>query len=331
MAIGLGSSFKIYHDEVQTGFVETLQQETDAFNAASAGAIVMRPNVSPGDYTKEAFFKAITNLITRRDLTANPSTPVTDTPLVQAETVMVKINRKIGPVAQTRDAFRKIAQDPGEFSIIIGQMTAKAVAMDMLNTGLAAVVSALTGVSPLVHNVTAASPTDTISTDNLIQALFKAGDSANDIVLWAMHSASYAKLMRDQVANQQFDAVAGVVVAQGSPVTLNRPVLMTDSPALYTLTSPTAPVKVLGLRTNAIRLDESELQDIVVDDITGGEQLAIRIQGEFAYNLGVLGFTWDTVVGVNPTDANIAAAGSWDQVATSVKNLAGVLMIADVA
>ena len=53
-----------------------------------------------------------------------------------------------------------------------------------------------------------------------------------------MHSVAYAKLMRDQVANQQFDSVAGAVVAQGSPVTLNRPVLMTDSPALHALASP---------------------------------------------------------------------------------------------
>jgi hypothetical protein len=125
--------------------------------------------------------------------------------------------------------------------------------------------------------------------------------------------------------------VAGAIIATGSPVTLNRPVLMTDSPALHPTASPLTSVKVLGLRRGGIRLEESELQDMVVADVTGTEQLSIRVQGEFAYSVGILGFTWDYGnVGANPTDANLAAAGSWDQVATSTKSLAGVIMLADV-
>ena len=92
----------------------------------------------------------------------------------------------------------------------------------------------------------------------------------------------------------QFDAVAGVVIAEGTPVTLNLPVLMTDSPALHANVSPTDPVKVLGLREGAIRLEDSQVHDMVVDDITGGEQLAVKIEGEYAFNVGVLGFKYDT-------------------------------------
>ena len=330
MTAGIQSDFQIYNDELQTGFNETLQQETEAFNAASNGAIVMRTMMHEGEYAREAFFKAVTGLVTRRDVTAAAITAITDLGLTQGEFITVKVNRKIGPIMNTRNMFRKIMRDPGEFSVLIGQQAAKATAIDMLNTGLRSAVAALSGVATLVHTVVAASPTDTISTDNLIQALFKAGDSANEIVLWAMHSTAYAKLMREQVTTHSFDAVAGAIIAQGSPITLNRPVLMTDSPALHAATSPTDPVKVLGLRSGAIRLDESELQDMVVDDVTGTEQLSVRVQGEYSFNVGILGFEWDIGNGgANPVDSALATASNWDQAATSIKSLAGVLMIAD--
>ena len=119
-------------------------------------------------------------------------------------------------------------------------------------------------------------------------------------------------------------------IATGTPVTLGRPVLVTDSPQLHGATSPTDPVRVLGLRRDAITVAESELEDMVVADVTGGGQLAVRVQGEFSFTLGVLGFTWDIANGgANPLDAALGTAGNWDKVLTSNKSLAGVMMIAD--
>lgn len=332
MPVGLHANFTIYNEEVHTGFSETLQQETDAFNAASNGAIVMRSNIHEGYYDRETFFKAVSGLVSRRDLTADPATPIADTALTQDENIRVKLFRKIGPISNSRGMFRTIMEDPGALSIKIGRQAAKATMIDMLNSGLRAAVAGLSGVPAVVHNVTAASPTDTISTDNLIQALFKAGDSQGDIVLWAMHSTAYSKLIRDQVATHSFDSVAGVNIATGTPVTLGRPVLVTDSPVLHGATSPTDPVRVLGLRAGAIRLEESELEDMVVDEVTGGAQLAIRVQGEMSYSVGIAGFKWNIAGGgANPIDATLAASANWLQSAASHKSLAGVLMIADPA
>lgn len=335
MAIGLHSSFVIYNEEVQTGFNEVLQQETDAFNAASNGAIVMRSNLHEGYFAREAFFKAIAEgtIISRRDHTDDLSSAATDNPLTQDEFIGVKLLRKIGPITNTRGSFRTIMRDPGEFSVLIGQQAAKGTAINMLNSGLRGAVAALSGQAGVVHNVTAASPTDTISTDNLIQTLGKAGDSAGDIRLWVMHSTAYYKLVRDQAGTHTFDAVAGVNIATGTAVTLGRPVLITDSSVLFANTSPTDTVKVLGLREGAIMLENSELEDMVVDDVTDREQLAIRIHGELAYTLKVLGFKWDvTTAGaaaINPEDSVVATSSNWDKAATSDKSLAGVLMLAD--
>ena len=183
MAVGLHSNFVIYHEQLQTGFNETLQQETEAFNAASLGAITMRQNLTDGYYLQEAFFSAVSGLASRRDLTADPATPVTDLALSEEEGVLVKLFRKIGPIAMSRGAFRTIGRDPGEFSVLIGQQAAKAAMIDQLNSGLRAAVAALANTATLAHNVTAASPVDIISTDNLIQALAKAGDSQGGVIL----------------------------------------------------------------------------------------------------------------------------------------------------
>lgn len=330
MAIGVQSDFVIFQEELQTGFIETLEQFSEAFNEASLGAITLGVNLTQGDYEREAFFASIANLATRRDITANPATPVGDTPLTEAEQVLVKLNRKIGPVANTRNMFRKIMRDPGEFSLIVGQMAAKSVQVEMVNTALRCAVAALSGTAALVHNVTAASPTDTISTDNLVQTLAKAGDSAGGVVLWVMHSQAYYTLVRAQLATHSFDSVAGFNIATGQAVTLGRPVLVTDSSSLWSNTSPTDPTRILGLRQGAIRLEESELGDLVLDDITGGDQLAIRMQGEYAFNVGVRGYKWDMGNGgVNPSNTALATSSNWDAAMTDTRSYAGVMLIAD--
>ena len=329
MAIGTYSSFQVFVDQVQAGFSEVLQQQADYFNARSRGAISMIQDLREGHWIEETFFKSMPGLITRRDITANPATPVTDLNLTQDLNILVKVNRKIGPAAMTLDAWRKINREPGEFSVVLGRQAAPAAAIDMLNTGLRAAVAALSGTASLVVNITLQSPSDTVNTDALIQTLWKAGDSAGGIRCWAMHSTAYARLLRTQATTHTFDAVAGVNIAEGTAVTLGIPVLITDSPALHANVSPVDPVKVLGLREGAIRLIDSQVHDMIVDPITGGEQLASRIQGEYAYNVGVLGYKWDTAAGINPTDATIGTSGSWDQVVSDVKNAAGVIMIAD--
>ena len=182
MASGVHSNFVLYDSYAQTGYNELLVQMTDLFNAASQGAIVMSTNLTEGNYSREAYFEAVAGLASRRDLTAEPKTAITQLALTEDEQVLVKLFRKIGPITNTRGMFRTIARDPGEFAVLIGQQAAKATMIDQLNAGLRSCVAALSGVATNLHNVTAASPTDTISTDNLIQTLGKFGDASNEIV-----------------------------------------------------------------------------------------------------------------------------------------------------
>jgi hypothetical protein len=65
-------------------------------------------------------------------------------------------------------------------------------------------------------------------------------------------------------------------------------------------------------------VENSEEQEIVVQDVTGLENLVVRFQGEYAYNVGLKGFQWDvTNGGANPTSTNVGLGTNWDTILSS--------------
>lgn len=327
MSIGKASDFKIYQDQLHAGMVETLTQQTDLFNAASHGAIVMRTQRSRGEYKYDSFFKSISSLVSRRDTTSVSA--ATDLALTQDELISVKVNRKVGPVAQTLDAFRKLGQGAGDSSLsfLIGTQIAKGIQADMLNTGLRAARAALANQSTNLYTV----PTSgTLATAGLVSGLAKMGDNAADVVLWVGHSKPYYDLVAAQIA-ANVDGLSAYNVQTGTPVTLGRPFLVTDSTSLVVTTGTgTAAVTdyyTLGLTAAAIDIIQSEDPLMYAEIVTGLENLVVRLQGEHAYNLGLAGFKWDVQNGAgNPTDSSIGTGSNWDMAVTDYKDLAGVVV-----
>jgi hypothetical protein len=320
MAIGKASDMVIYADQFWGGFVEELMQMSDAFNAASGGCIQLTSAGHRGEYSQESFIPEIASLITRRDLTA--VTAATDLAVAQSEFVRVKLARKIGPVAQTRDAWRKIEEDPSVLSFILGGQIAKAVQVEMLNSTISALAAALsTADTGALENDVGA---NNITTLFLIDTLALAGDSASDIDCWVMHSKQFFDLLKDQVTNAVYRA-DGVSVMEGVPATLNRPVIVTDSADL-TISGTTTDYYHLGLRRGAATANVSEVEDVEFQVVTGLENLVDRLQGEYAYTMGLKGFQWDIANGAANPDATALGTGTnWDKISTDNRSLAGVI------
>ena len=325
MATGLASDFKVYQVYLQTRMTEILTQNAALFNAASNNAIVMATESKRGDYEHEAFFKSIADLSTRRDTTSTST--VTDKPLTQDEFIRVKLNRKIGPVANTRDSFRKIQARYSEieFTDIVAEQASQAQQLDMLNSSLLGGRAALTNQADVVHTIPS---NGTITTPGLVDGLSKFGDRSDRIVCWVMHSKVYFDLVKEQIADK-ITGIANFNVQTGTPVTLNRPVVISDSDALYS-DSPSPVVRTyytLGLTANALLAESTEQDDVVVDDVTGGENLIVRIQGEYAFNAGIKGFKWDVSNGgANPNDTALGTGSNWDPAVTHYKDFAGVVI-----
>ncbi len=322
MAIGKASDMKVYNEFIHSGMVETLVQVSAAFNAASGGCITLRADQKRGDYEYESFFKAISGLVTRRDTTSTGA--ATDLAVSQGEIIRVKLNRKIGPAANTLDSLRKIARNAtteGALDFALGVQVAKAMQVEMCDTALAALVAALAAQATNAIANTAAN----ITTANLVSMLAKMGDAASRVKLWVMHSKPYYDLVQSQIT-ANIDGVSNFNIASATPITLNRPVLVTDSPSLLVAGAPDT-YKTLGLVEGAGLVENTEEEIVVREFVTGLENLVVRYQGEFAYNLGLKGFQWDVANGgANPLAAAIGTGSNWDKVATSYKDLGGVLI-----
>lgn len=322
MSIGTKADFKIYDEEYQGGEYERIAQMTKAFNEGSAGALRLIQAELKGHYAKEAVFDRITGLISRRDISA--TTDVSATKLTQDEKISVKVNRRVGPVDQTIDSFKKISKDPKEMSFIVGGLVGEEKVKDYVNTCIMCVEAALSGVAGLIYDGTAGTMTHT----GLVNGLSKFGDRAQDIACWLMHSKVYFDLMKQAIADKIVE-VAGVTIYQGSVATLGRPCVVIDSPALYNDNgSATDTYNTLGLVKGAATTTESEEETMVIDTVTGKENLIVRMQGEYAFNEEVKGFKWDVDNGgENPTDTALATATNWDSIVGDNKNTAGVRIV----
>lgn len=319
MATGKASDFQIYNDYVWSSYSEVLAQNADAFNTRSNGAIRLETVARKGNYNYSSFFKSVSSLVSRRDNTSVSS--ATDLALTQGDEIGVKLSRKIGPIANTRDSLAKIGADDAKFSMVLGEQIAKAVTLDYLNTALIGTQAALS-FSGWEVDKSAASPT-TMCHAWLAAALAKMGDAAQQVVCWVMHSKPYHDLVAASITDK-ITNVADVTIAAGTAAALGRPVVVSDSSALVNGSD----YYTLGLVRDAITVEESEQRQIVSQVVTGYETLIIRIQGEYAFNLKLKGFQWDTGNGgANPDDTAVGTQAYWDKVASDNRNIAGVMLL----
>jgi len=326
MAIGKASDMVIYQAEFQSGLVEGLNQNVALFNEGTRGAIQLVPAALKGYYGKAAFFKDVASLVTRRDITSTST--VTDLAMTQDEAISVKLNRKIGPVAQTLDAIKKAGLTEAQASFAFGQLAASRKMKDMVNTALVAAEAAIQGNTPMNLDITGES-TKTASTSALVRTLAKMGDMAGDIVCWIGHSKPYYDILNGMISDKVTGLADIVTIQGGIPATLGRGFVVVDAPALTDANgSLTDTYNTLGLVAGAVVVTESEQDVFATELVTGIENIARRWQAEYAYNVEVKGFKWDIGNGgVNPTDGTLGTTTNWDQVAYDDKLTAGVRLV----
>lgn len=322
MATTLASDLKIYEAQFQSGMTETLQQNVEAFNAASNGGIVLRSSQHKGNFEFNAFFKSIASLISRQNITSDSA--LTPTKIAQEEAIAVKVHRKMAT-----DLTYKAAKMAGiEFDAMVfahGEQFAKAMMNEMLNSALLSARVALAAQADVTKDITG--DTDkSISHKALLNTLAKFGDANDRIACWVMHSQQFFDLAVASISDDVVNIADGIIRRVDVPG-LGRPVLITDSDSLIATADTPDSYFVLGLAQNGIDVNESEGINQVIDQVTGLEQLVVRVQAEYGYSLGVKGFKWDVANGgANPDATAVGTATNWDKVATDKKDLAGVVL-----
>ncbi len=326
------SDFILYDELFHTSASEQIAQRVDAFNGALTNAvqsggqqriagIQLSSRALIGESERHTMYKRIPNLIQERDPYSNA--PVADSKLEHLEHVGIKMNRRIGPIKGTYDQFRKIGQTSETFSIVIGRQAGDDIFQDYLNTALTAGVAALRNTTTAGSNI-ASDTANKLNYKHLNDGRRTMGDSLATALL-VMNSGAYFDLIDNNngVAGDRLYDVSDVSIREGIPATGGSPVLVTDSPALTDGTNNF----VLGLVGGGISVTESEGRIIKSEDVFLEENLGMRIQGEGAFNLDIMGFAWDLAAGgTNPNAAAAGLATNWVQYATSEKHVHGYLI-----
>ena len=210
---GKASDFVIYDEEFYGGIYESVAQFLSVLNSSSSNTIRLVQQKMIGDYNKESFFADIDDFITRRDTTS--TSDVTDLKMTQDEFIGVKINRKIGPIAQTLDAWRKLGKDQREMSFVLGNKVGEKQAQDYINTSILAVEAALAGQANLIYDASSVTPYSTLTHSHLIAGLSKMGDASSKIACWVMHSVPWFQLV-GQTLVDKIGNVGDTTIFQGT-------------------------------------------------------------------------------------------------------------------
>lgn len=312
------TDLQVFTKWVQTSNYETLDQQIALFNEATRGAIILRRAANMGDYSDEALWAKIANLVRRRN--AYGSGSVTATKLSQLLKTTVKVAGGTPPIEIDPSQYKWILKNQEEAGFVIGRQLAEESMADMLNTGLMVAKVAIGAQANLVHDATAG----VLSLSALNKGASKFGDRAGSIVCWIMHSTPIFDLYEGSLNNAEgLFQFGNVRVTQDG---FGRTLVFTDSPALVTAGSPDT-YHTLGLTAGSILVEQND--DFVdnIDTTNGDENIKSTYQAEWSYNLGLKGYAWDKANGgKSPNDAALGTATNWDKYATSDKDTAGVLV-----
>lgn len=302
----------IYNRTAQTAFLERRQDNMDVFNESSNGAITLENESIEGDFDKSSFYK-VGGEMKHRDVDSDAKT--TPEKIGMGEQVGVKIPWKYGPYSSTEEAFKRRARTPEEFAYIIGQDAADATSAGHMQYAISALTGAI--LSNPDMNVQGSIAVD--GRKALTRAMRTFGDKFGRIALWVMNSDTYFDIVDDAITKQIFSE-GEIVIYGGLPGTMGRPVLISDA---------IDPDVSFGLQRGAVRIRESQAPGFRLWDINDEENMAMGARAEGAFNLNVLGYSYDETKGANPNDTLLKDKGSWIKWAKSNKLTAGVLIDLD--
>lgn len=300
-----------YNSEFYAGWLEGLAQEVDVFNEKSNMTIMLGSEAYIGSFFKEAGYDRIANLITRRDVTSD--TTAADSRMALEELVGVDMASKIGPVFETDENFKRRGRSVGEMATVIGRQAAE----EYLKTALDHIVAALIGTTGVGTGLTDATlAAQTTNHKHLTKAMRLFGDKGRNIAAFLMNSESFYDLVEDGLDNYQIDTVAGATIVSGvTQGALGKPIIVSDIEALnYDEGAGELRNRVFGLMQGSASALQRGATEIVVDRITGQENLGYRYQGEYNYLMKVEGYAWNTGSGINPTEAALSTPANWTRI-----------------
>lgn len=314
-------SLYVFNEQVRSTATELVDQDVQKFNEASGGTLILGNQYVIGDYVEQAMWQLVDGIAQRRNAYGG-TTAVDAQTLGQILDRSVKIDGRVGPLNITGTMMRRIGAGDTEPAAVVAAQASAAMFQDYLNTTAACLVAAIGENTALVKDVSGETgDAANISMQGLNKANALMGDRSQQIRAYIMHSMAFHSLVDQAINNaERLFSIGDLTVYKDF---LGRRYVVSDIPSLVT----GSVYNTLGLTPSAAIVQVGGLYDMVTAEKTGGENILRQMQGEYDFNVSVKGYSWvGQKTGQSPTDAELAAADSWQKVATSNKDTAGVML-----
>ncbi|MTC60392.1 hypothetical protein GKR50_10220 [Providencia rustigianii] len=305
-------SLIVFQHQVSLAATELIAQAVQQFNEASGGALVLGDGDHIGDYIEQTSWQLMGGLAQRRN--AYGSGNLTPQELGQILDRMIKVDGRIGPVSITPTMMKRLGKDVSEGAAVVAAQSAVAMIQDYLNTAGSALKTAFSGNAAVVTV-----DTNAPSLRGLNKATRPFGDAYSRIVAWLMDGATFNDFMDESLTNaSNLFQIGNVAIKQDN---LGRRFVISDIPALADADKQHS----LGLVTGAAAVQTSPLI-MKAQDVLGQENIKALMQGEYDFTVGLRGYQWSKDSVKSPTNTQIETVANWKQIATDIKDTAGVLV-----
>ena len=309
------SSFVIYDEEFNSSMYERLQVNINVWNSATKGGLVLTTKSLMGHFNKVSMYKALAETVIKELDPRVEGTTQWDT-FEAFENASVKVKRTVN-IKKAVDAFRVMLKDPdATFSQLVGGLTADLITKDAIETGLVALIAAIQNdASHVLGDYTTA-----LDFKQINKAQFVYGDKFSKVACILVHSNTTQAIV-DLNIDEKLDNVAGFTIGSGKWHTLGIPVITADLSALVDGSGYNA----LFLTEGALMVEASETVDAFTDVDLDASPAQLRLKREWAYNIGMSGYTYDTTAGAYPTKVVLGTPSSWVKTVSDDKELPCVL------
>ena len=343
------NNLKVFSDFAYTEKNETERQQTELFNERTRGALTMSTDASGGDFMHSMFLKKIASI-------SDIASPYTDAAVgltlpEQVDETQVKYGIVSKQIQLDEHSIQWINESPEEFGVKVGEQVAKRNMQLKLNAICAALVACIGGARDGTTNI----PGSTLTVNKIrefegdddrfsptIDAMLEAqgifGDAQQDIICWVMNGKTWTAYARENAKNNQ--ELFTYQTLNVTEDTRGVPIVVTDSSALsFDANLETADSSgtrkdvevqsILGLTAGAgMTFNQGDYRQ-VMDTSTDRTWIRDTWKAQETVRLGCKGYAYQVgAANANkgPTEAQLGMADRWAQVASDIKDTAGVLL-----
>lgn len=322
-----------------TGYAEGVSQNLDAFNALSAGTIILLDPVNrPGYVNDRIMFGSFEDFATRHNVATGGALASADVKkVIDIQGRSVKLNGKIvvyqdeqffakGAAALSggAEAFRPLM----ERNFVGGAL--KKQVNDAINAATAGIRSQASNVND-VSGAGAASAGNRATPSALNDTLAKLGDQRGRVRCLVMHSESWRQLIGNAIS-ASVTGISDFTLREGTAQTFGIPTLVTDAPGLTAAAwtgsaASGSEYAILALAEGAVEVNVTEQYNMSITQLTGQEIPSYEVFGRWAHEIRLKGVSWKTNSADNPTSAALGTTTNWELKSSSAKTILGAALI----